>query len=57
MSTLSRRSALILGTVAATVPISVEAQPYGPNEGEERAPGVRVIQLSEKSSKLPGFKT
>ena len=54
---LSRRSALILGTAAATVPIGVEAQPYGPDEGEERAPGVRHIQLSEKSSKVPGFKT
>jgi quercetin dioxygenase-like cupin family protein len=57
MTTLSRRSALILNTTTAAVPISVEAQPYGPNEGKERHPGVRVIQLSEKPSKVPGFKT
>jgi len=54
---LSRRSALILGTAAMTVPISVEAQPYGPNDGEERHPGVRVIRLGENSSKVPGFET
>jgi hypothetical protein len=54
---LSRRSALILATAAMTVPICVEAQPYGPNEGEERHPGVRVIRLSENGSKVPVFKT
>jgi quercetin dioxygenase-like cupin family protein len=57
MNTLSRRSALILAATTAAMPKSVEAQPYGPNEGVERAPGVREIRLSEKSSKVPSFKT
>jgi len=57
MNTVSRRSALVFGAAAAAIPIGVEAQPYDPNEGEERAPGVRVIQLSQRSSKVPGFKT
>ena len=57
MTTLSRRAALIFGATTAAMPIGVEAHPYGPNEGEERHPGVRVIRPSENTSKVPGFKT
>jgi hypothetical protein len=56
MTTLSRQAALIFGATTAAMPIGVEAQPYGPNDGEERHPGVRVIRLGENTSKVPGFK-
>jgi quercetin dioxygenase-like cupin family protein len=57
MKTLSRRSALVLGGAAAVIPIAAEAQTsYGHSDGKEVAPGVRAVQLSEKASKVPGFK-
>jgi len=66
MSEIHRRSALILGLatagsalVAADSPL---AQPYRPDEGKELAPGVRLVEVSEREamhgreSVLPAYK-
>ena len=33
------------------------AQTYGPDEGEEVAPGVRIVSLGERESVIPAYKT
>jgi quercetin dioxygenase-like cupin family protein len=33
------------------------AQPYGPDEGKEIAPGVRQIEVSQREAIIPGYKT
>ena len=33
------------------------AQAYGPDEGKEIAPGVRVVDLGEREAIIPGYKT
>jgi quercetin dioxygenase-like cupin family protein len=43
-------SALVLPTVAA-------AQTYGPEEGKEVGPGVRVVDLGERESIISAYKT
>ena len=62
METVNRRSTLALGiTVAATPLISwvtpASAQTYGPTEGKEVAPGVRVVALGERASGIPAYAT
>jgi quercetin dioxygenase-like cupin family protein len=64
-----RRLALTLGLTALggtlAVPVRAEAQPYRPDEGVERAPGVRLVRVSERASMamggrdgvLPGYKS
>jgi hypothetical protein len=33
------------------------AQAYGPDEGKEIAPGVRVVEVSQREAIIPGYKT
>jgi hypothetical protein len=62
MEEIGRRSAIALGLAAAATPALVlpraaMARKYGPDEGEELAPGVRVIELSQRDAIIPGYKT
>jgi quercetin dioxygenase-like cupin family protein len=62
MEALNRRSALALGLTATATPLigwttPAAAQTYGPDEGNEIAPGVRVVALSEWASNIPAYKT
>lgn len=59
---LSRRTALATGLVMGAMPImgrSAGAVPrqYGPDEGKEIRPGVRLIELGTRPSNISGFKT
>lgn len=62
MEELGRRSVFALGLAAAAAPALVSsraamAQAYGPDEGEEIAPGVRVVEVSQRESIISGYKT
>lgn len=62
MEDLNRRSAMALGwTVAAAAPLatlatSAVAQMYGPEEGKEYHPGVRVVMLGNRESMISAYK-
>jgi quercetin dioxygenase-like cupin family protein len=61
MEAVNRRSTLALGLTAAATPLIAWATPavaqtYGPEEGEEIAPGVRVLALGERDSVIPAYK-
>ena len=62
MENLNRRSAIALGLTAAVTPVlgfatSAAAATYGPDEGEEVAPGVRIVALGERESVIPAYAT
>lgn len=63
MEAMNRRSAMALGvTVAAATPLFALATPamaatYGPDEGEEIAPGVRLIEVGTRESVIPAYKS
>jgi hypothetical protein len=69
MSDTDRRCALALGLSAAGGALAAScraaAQPYRPDEGQERAPGVRTVPVGERASMaiggrdavLPGHKS
>jgi hypothetical protein len=62
MGAINRRSTLALGLTMAATPLIVgvtpaTAQTYGPDEGKELAPGVRQVDLSERESVIPAYKT
>ena len=58
MEDMDRRLVLALGLAGSTLvlPTTVSAQTYGPDEGKEVAPGVRVVELGERESILPAYK-
>ncbi|MGY3354346.1 hypothetical protein ACVWZK_001009 [Bradyrhizobium sp. GM0.4] len=67
MGEIDRRSALMLGVATAGTALVVAAnptaaQPYRPDEGKELAPGVRLVEVSEREamhgrySVLPAYK-
>ena len=62
MEDLNRRSAMALGlTVAAATPLVALARPavaqmYGPDEGKEYHPGVRVVMLGSSDSMIAAYK-
>jgi quercetin dioxygenase-like cupin family protein len=62
MEDLNRRSAMALGlTVTAVTPLVALATPavaamYGPDEGKEYHPGVRVVMLGKRASMIPAYK-
>jgi quercetin dioxygenase-like cupin family protein len=62
MEDTNRRSALAFGlTMAAATPLVALAKPavaamYGPDEGKEFHPGVRVIMLGKRDSMIPAYK-
>jgi quercetin dioxygenase-like cupin family protein len=63
MDSLNRRSAMALGLTAAAAPLFIVATParaakhYGPNEGKEIAPGVRLIEVGTGNSDIPAYKS
>jgi quercetin dioxygenase-like cupin family protein len=60
MSDLDRRTALAFGLVGVSglvLPGAAAAQTYGPDEGKERGPGVRQVDLGERESSIPAYKT
>lgn len=62
MEDMNRRSAMALGlTFAAAAPLvgvttSAVAAMYGPEEGKEYHPGVRVVMLGNRDSMIPAYK-
>jgi quercetin dioxygenase-like cupin family protein len=64
MKDMNRRSALALGLAAtAATPLLIVASPasakkeYGPNDGKELAPGVRLVELGTFDSDIPAYKS
>ena len=64
MKDINRRSALALGVAAATAtPLFTLARPamaakvYGPNDGKELYPGVRLVELGMFNSDIPAYKS
>jgi len=63
MNKMNRRSAIALGVTAATVaPLFATAtfaktKKYGPKEGKEIAPGVRVVEVGTGNSDIPAYKS
>ncbi|WP_248446944.1 hypothetical protein [Sinorhizobium meliloti] len=62
MEALNRRSTLALGLAMAATPLVAWSTPaaaktYGPDEGKEIGPGVRVIALGERVSNISAYAT
>jgi hypothetical protein len=67
MEEINRRSALTIGlATAAATPLFALATPagaaeivptYGPNDGKEIAPGVRVVEVGKWDSEMTGIKS
>lgn len=61
MKTMNRRSAIALGVTAAAITplftLAASAKKYGPKEGKEIAPGVRVVEVSTGNSDIPAYKS
>jgi quercetin dioxygenase-like cupin family protein len=62
MNEISRRSALALSATAVAAPVvawatAAAAQKYGPTDGTEIFPGVRLVTLGSRDSKIPGYKS
>ena len=62
MTDVSRRSALALGATLIAGPVVARATPaaartYGPTDGEEIFPGVRLVALGTRDSHIKGYKT
>ena len=57
MENMDRRLVLGLGLAASTLvlPTAAAAQTYGPTEGKEIGPGVRVVALGERASVIPAY--
>ena len=61
MKHMNRRSALALGALVATAPLvrwvtPAAAQSYGPTDGKELFPGVRVVELGKRDSMIKAYK-
>jgi hypothetical protein len=62
MKSINRRTALTAGLTVAAMPLiagSAGAMPkaYGPNDGQELSPGVRLVKLGTRDSNIPTYKT
>ena len=62
MENIDRRSTFALALAGAAtpllvLPVAAAARTYGPNEGQELAPGVRLVALSKADSTIPAYKT
>ena len=63
MNKMNRRSAIALGVTAATIaPLFAtatfaKAKKYGPKEGKEIAPGVRLVEVGTGNSDIPAYKS
>ena len=60
MKGMNRRSTMALGLSAATVPLFITAaaaKEYGPTDGKELHPGVRLVEVGEGNSDIPAYKS
>jgi quercetin dioxygenase-like cupin family protein len=62
MEDIGRRTTFALGIAAAAAPALIlpgvaAARTYGPNEGQELAPGVRLVAVGKAESTIPSYKT
>ncbi|PBC00502.1 hypothetical protein [Mesorhizobium sp. WSM3860] len=63
MKAINRRSTIALGLAAAaamplfTLAASAKTKTYGPKEGKEIAPGVRVVEVGTGNSDIPPYKS
>lgn len=62
MKGMNRRSTMALGLSAATAPLFISAvsaatKEYGPTDGKEVHPGVRVVELGTFISDIPAYKS
>ena len=63
MRTMNRRSAIALGVTAAavtplfTLAASAKTKKYGPKDGKEIAPGVRLVEVGSGNSDIPAYKS
>jgi hypothetical protein len=62
MEDVNRRSALALGLTVAAAPLFASAalaaaKTYGPDDGKELYPGVRIIELGTFNSDIPAYKS
>ena len=62
MKGMNRRSTIAFGLSAATAPLFIlaaaaETKKYGPNDGKELYPGVRVVELGTFNSDIPAYKS
>ena len=62
MKGMNRRSTMALGLSAATAPLFISAaaaatKKYGPKDGKEIAPGVRVVELGTFNADIPAYKS
>ncbi|MBZ9734127.1 hypothetical protein LB534_07525 [Mesorhizobium sp. CA18] len=63
MKTMNRRSAIALSmTAAAVTPLftlmaSAKTKKYGPKDGKEIAPGIRVVEVGTGNSDIPAYKS
>jgi quercetin dioxygenase-like cupin family protein len=65
MKDFDRRSAIALGLATATAALAMPraaaaetyGPSYGPNDGQQRAPGVRQVDLGKHESMMPAYKT
>ena len=61
MTKINRRNALALGATALSTPLVARATPaaaqtYGPTDGTEIFPGVRLVALGERESMIKAYK-
>ena len=62
MKGMNRRSTMALGLSAATAPLFISGaaaatKEYGPNDGKELFPGVRVVELGSFNADIPAYKS
>jgi quercetin dioxygenase-like cupin family protein len=62
LESMNRRSAMALGLTVAAAPLfasvaSAATKEYGPNDGKELYPGVRLVDLGTFNSDIPAYKS
>ena len=62
MESLDRRSALVFGLTVAAIPLLTSAglavgKTYGPDEGKQLYPGVRVVEIGKLDSEISAYKS
>ena len=62
MKHINRRTALTVGLTVVTMPLVAGAagavpKPYGPTDGKELSPGVRMVELGTRDSNIAAYKT
>lgn len=62
MEDMNRRSAMALSLMVAATPLMTLAAPavaktYGPDEGKEIAPGVRLVEVGTRDSVISAYKS